>query len=133
MNDESYLNLLSIVTSLIKRNLLYLDEVRRRGVVSRVPAFQPGSPGSIPGRVRNLNFNPGTGRESFVYVLPCVVSGSDLDILLTTDSERPVFGTCLMFWSRDCCFLDWHLTHGCLDCKSRGCSSYYTSERVNNR
>ena len=32
---------------------LYLN-IRRRGVVGRVPAFQPGAPGSIPGGVRNL-------------------------------------------------------------------------------
>ena len=28
--------------------------IRRRGVVGRVPAFQPGGPGSIPGGVGNL-------------------------------------------------------------------------------
>ena len=47
---------------------------RRRGVVGRVPAFQPGGPGSIPGGVRNFNFCPGIGCVSFVCVLSCVVS-----------------------------------------------------------
>ena len=35
--------------------------IRRRGVVGRVPAFQPGGRGSIPGGVRNFNFCPGIG------------------------------------------------------------------------
>ena len=32
--------------------------IHRRGVVGRVPAFQPGGPGSIPGGVTNYNFCP---------------------------------------------------------------------------
>ena len=43
--------------------------MRRRGVVGRVPAFQPGGSGSIPGGVRNFNFCPGIGYVSFVCVL----------------------------------------------------------------
>ena len=43
------------------------DAIRRRGVVGRVHAFQPGGPGSIPGAVRNFNFCPGIGCVSFVF------------------------------------------------------------------
>ena len=39
----------------------------RRGVVGRVPAFQPSGPGSIPGEVRNVNVCPGIGCVSFVF------------------------------------------------------------------
>ena len=47
--------------------LLYNFHIRRRGVVARVPAFQPGGPGSIPGGVRNFNFCPWIGCVSFVF------------------------------------------------------------------
>ena len=63
--------------------------IHRHGMVGRVPAFQPGSLGSIPGWVRNFNFCPGIVCVSFVYVLSCVVSGSGPDIVLTTHSGRP--------------------------------------------
>ena len=33
----------------------------RRGVVGRIPAFQPGDSGLIPGGVRNFSFYPGIG------------------------------------------------------------------------
>ena len=59
--------------------------IRRRGVVGRVPAFQPGGPGSIPGGVRNFNFCPGIGCVSFV----CVVFDRGPAIVLTTHSGRP--------------------------------------------
>ena len=62
---------------------------RLRDVVGRVPAFQPGGPGSIPGGVRNFNFCPGIGCVSFVCVLSCVVSGGGPDIVLTIQSGRP--------------------------------------------
>ena len=62
---------------------------RRRGVVGRVPAFQPGGPGTIPGGVRNFNFCPGIGCVPFVCVLFRVVFGGGLDIVLTTHSGRP--------------------------------------------
>ena len=65
-------------------------EIRRRGVVGRVPAFQPGGPGSIPGRVRNFNFCPGIGYVSFVFVLTCVVFGGGSYIVLKTHSGSPV-------------------------------------------
>ena len=42
--------------------------VRRRGMVGRVPTFQPGGQGSRPGGIRNFNFYPGTGCVSFVCV-----------------------------------------------------------------
>ena len=41
--------------------LLSLTFVRHCAVVGRVPVFQPGGAGSIPGGVRNFNFFPGTG------------------------------------------------------------------------
>ena len=41
--------------------------IRRRGVVGRIPAFQPGGSGSIPGRVRYFNCYPGIGCASFVF------------------------------------------------------------------
>ena len=62
--------------------------IRRRGVVGRVLAFQPGDLGSIPGGVGNFNFCPGIGCVSFVCVLSCVVFGGDPD-MLTTHSGRP--------------------------------------------
>ena len=63
--------------------------IRRRGVVGRVPAFQPGGPGSIPGGVRNFNLCPGIVCVSFVCVLSCIVFGGGPDIVLTTHSGRP--------------------------------------------
>ena len=63
--------------------------IRRRGVVGRVPAFQPGGPCSIPGGVRNFNFCLGIGSVSFVCVLSCFVFGGGPDIVLTTLSGRP--------------------------------------------
>ena len=41
--------------------------MRRDGMVDRVPAFQPGCLGSIPGRVRDFNLYLGTGCVSFVF------------------------------------------------------------------
>ena len=48
---------------------IYTDLVCHHGVVGRVPAFHPISPGSIPGRVRNFNFYPGTGSEGWLGFL----------------------------------------------------------------
>ena len=36
-------------------------------MVDRVPAFQPGGLGSIPGGEKNINFYPGTGCVFFVF------------------------------------------------------------------
>ena len=58
-------------------------------MVGRVPAFQPGVPGSILGGVRNFNFSPGIGCVSFVCILSCVVFGGGPDIVLATLSGRP--------------------------------------------
>ena len=63
--------------------------IRRCGVVSRVPAFQPGGPCSIPGGVRNFNSYPGIKCVSFACVLSCSVSGGGPAIVLTTHSGRP--------------------------------------------
>ena len=56
-------------------------------MVGRIPAFQPGDPGSIPRGVRDLNLYPRIGRVSFFCVLSCVVSRDGPDILLTVYSE----------------------------------------------
>ena len=40
--------------------------VRRRGLVGKVPAFQSGGSGTIPGGVRNFNLYPRTGCVPFV-------------------------------------------------------------------
>ena len=60
-------------------------------MIGRVPALQPGGPGSIPGGVRNFNFYPGIGCVcvSFVCVLSCVIFGGGPYIVLTTPSVRP--------------------------------------------
>ena len=58
-------------------------------MVGRVPAFQPGGPGSISGGVRNFSFYPGTGCVLFVCILFCVVSGGGPDIVLITHPGRP--------------------------------------------
>ena len=47
--------------------MCFYFSIRRRGVVGRVPAFQSGDPGSIPGGVRNFNFCPGIGCVSCVF------------------------------------------------------------------
>ena len=62
--------------------------IRRRVAVGRVPAFQPGGPGSIPGGVRNFNFRPWDW-VCVLCVLSFVVSGGGPDIVLTTHSGRP--------------------------------------------
>ena len=50
--------------------------IRRRGVVRRVPAFQLGGLGKIPGEVRIFNLFPEIGCVSFVFcpVLPLAVA-----------------------------------------------------------
>ena len=68
-----------------KIRIFILINIRRRGVVGRVPAFQPSGPGSIPGILISVL---GLG-VSFVCVLSCVVFGGGPDIVLTTHSVRP--------------------------------------------
>ena len=65
------------------------DWVCRCGMVSRVLAFQPGSSGLIPSRIRNFHFYLGTWCVSFVKVLSCAVSCGGPDIVLITHSGRP--------------------------------------------
>ena len=67
--------------------ILKLILIRRRGVVGRVPAFQPGGPGSIPGWVRNFNLS--WDWVCVLCVLSCVVFGGGPDLVLTTHSGRP--------------------------------------------
>ena len=93
--------------------------IRHRGVFDKVPAFEPGSPGSIPGGVRNFNFCPGIGYVSFVCVLSYVVSSRGPDIVLSTHSGRPALYICLVFWFKDCCSPYTHLTNGHFCCKPR--------------
>ena len=54
-------------------------EIRRRGVVGRVPAFQSSVPGSILGGKRNFNSYHGIGCVSFVCVLSCAIFGGGPD------------------------------------------------------
>ena len=61
--------------------------IRRRGAVGRVPAFQTGGPGSIPGGVRNFNSYPGI--VCVLCVLSFAASGGGPYIVLTTHSGRP--------------------------------------------
>ena len=61
-------------TSLGIAGLDILLKFRRRGVFGRIPAFQFGGPGSIPGGVWNFNFYPGTGCVSFVVFCPVLSS-----------------------------------------------------------
>ena len=84
-------------------------------VVGRVPAFQPGGPGSIPGGVRNFNFCPGIGCVSFVF---CPV----LSLAEARHCADPTFRE-----ARPCVLVQRlflppyrHLTHGHLACKSLG-------------
>ena len=76
---------------------LEIVAVKHRDVVGRIPAFQTGGPGSIPGDNRNFNLYYGTGCVSFVFVLSCGVSGESPDVLLASDSGSP-----LVFWSKVC-------------------------------
>ena len=46
---------------------IYSKFVRCRGVVGKIPAFQPGGPGLIPDWVKNFNFYSGSGCVSFVF------------------------------------------------------------------
>ena len=95
----------------------------RRGVVSRVPAFQLVTPGSILCGVRNVKFYPsmhGTERVSFDCVLPCVVSGGGPNIVLTTHSGRPAFLYMPSVLVHSLLLPYRHLTHGNWACKFLG-------------
>ena len=71
-----------------------------------------------------------TFREQYFIIrniktlLPCVVSGGDPDIVLTSHAGRSAIVLCLVFWSTVCCSSYRHLTHEDLDCKSRGYKPY---------
>ena len=66
--------------------MMNLKLIRLRGMLGRVPAFQAGGPGSIPGRVRICHFSLRTG----------FVSAGGPDIVLITHSVTPA----LVFWSQ---------------------------------
>ena len=91
--------------------------IRRRGVVGRVPAFQPCNPGSIPGGVRNLNPYPGIVCVSFVFC-PVLSPAEALTLCWLHIQGGPPLCICLVFWSIDNCSSYRHLTHGHLGCKS---------------
>ena len=86
-------------------------------MVGRVPAFQLGGPGSIPGWIRDY---PGTESVSFVFVLSCALPGGGPDILLTTDLGKPALVHPCSVLVHSLCYLYRHLTHGHLDCKFQG-------------
>ena len=91
----------------------------RRGAVGRVPTFQPGGPGSIPGGVRNFNSYPGIGCVSFEFC-PVLSPAKALTFCWPHIQEGPPLCICLVFRSIDNCSPYRHLTHGHLGCKSRG-------------
>ena len=68
----------------------------------RVPAFQPGGPGSIPVGVRNLNSYPGIGCVSFVFC-PVLSSAEALTLCWLYIQGGPPLCICLVFWSVDNC------------------------------
>ena len=75
--------------------------LRRRGVVGRVPAFQLGGPDSTPDRVMDFNFYPGTGCVFFVCSALCV-SGGDPDIMQTTDFREIHPCVFVVLWFKVC-------------------------------
>ena len=86
----------------------------RRGVVNRVPAFQPSG-------VRNFNFCPGIGGVCPLPVFcPVLSSAEALTLCWPHIQGDPPLCISLVFWSRDCCSPYRHLTHGHLACKSLG-------------
>ena len=80
---------------------MYSKKEPCRGVVGRIPAFEPGG-------VTNINFYYGTGCVSLFRVLSCVVAVSVLDILLSTDFRDARF--CVLVQSL--CSPYRYLTHG---------------------
>ena len=99
--------------------------VRLHGMVSRVPAFQPGGPGSIAGGVRNFHFYPWT--VSFV-ICPVLSLAMVLILCLPDIQGGPPLCICLVFWYTVCGSPYKHLAHGHLDCKSWECKSYNGGE-----
>ena len=70
--------------------------IRRRGMVGRVPVFQPVGPGSIPSGVGNFNFCPGIGCVSFVFCL--MLSPAEvLTLCWLHIHEGPPLCICLVF------------------------------------
>ena len=95
-------------------------------MVDRVPAFQPGGPGSIPdgpGSIpdgfRNFNSYPGIGCVTFVFC-PVMSLAEALTLSWPYIQGGSPLCICLMFRSIDICSPYKHLTHGHLGCKSLG-------------
>ena len=107
-----------------------LVTIRRRGVVNRVLASQPGSPGSISSRIRIFYFYPGTGCLFFVFcpvLSPAVVLTMGWPLI----QKNPPLCFCLVSWSAICCFPYSHLTHGYFGLQvSRGVSPTFIINRV---
>ena len=103
-----------------------------RGVVGRVPAFQPGGPGSIPVGVKKYNFYSEIACVTFAFFCPVLFLAvpPPPDIVLTTHSGRRALMYLIVFWFTMCCSPYRRLTYGHLDCKSRGCKSYINHQGV---
>ena len=89
------------------------------GVVSRLTAFQPGGPGSVPGGVRNFQFYPGTWCVSFVLCPVLFWRWQTFCWPLISGRSTPVYLSSVLVQSL--CSSYRHLTHGYLGFKSRRC------------
>ena len=98
---------------------IVLGYIRRSDVVGRVPAFQTGGPGSIPGGVRNFNSYPRIGCVSFVFC-PVLSPAEALTLCWPHIQGGLPLCICLVFWSIDNCSPYRHLTHEHLGCKVPG-------------
>ena len=101
-NRRDWISTTKLTISRFQFILLRHIWVRHRGVVGRVPVFQPGGPGSIPGRVRNFNFYPRTGcvYSEFSPVLSLAVA---LIFWWPHIQGSPPLCICRTFWPKVCC------------------------------
>ena len=77
-----------------------IQPIRRRDVVGRVPAFQPGGLGSIPGGSEILIPILGIVCVSFVFCL-VLFSTEALKLCCPHIQGGPPLCICLLFWSID--------------------------------
>ena len=68
------------------------------GIVGRVPVFQPGRLGLVPGRIKNFNLYPGTGCVSFVFC-PVLFLAVAPTLCWPDFQGSPPLCFCLVFWS----------------------------------
>ena len=78
---------------------IWLRRDRLRGVVSRIPVFQPGCLGSTPSGIRDFNLPPGTECVFFVCILFCIVSGGGPNKLRPQIQFGSPLSSCQVFWS----------------------------------